>query len=241
MRLPLTGLSVMRLPKLRSRTLLLLLTLLSSMLLSNLALWQWHRANAKEALLAQVASHVAHPLSPGALLKQDDEQLDGLWLKGVGDWLSPHLWLLDNQVVDGVVGYDVIIPVQTRGGPALLVNLGWTPAPPLRSERPYLEIPATLALDGLLRLPSDALVLGVNREPGPYSGRLQSVRPDELKAQIALPLRGLILYQQTPGFRYHYAPSVMSPERHRAYAAQWLGLALVVMIGGIALSRGAHA
>ncbi|ENY70937.1 hypothetical protein G114_15761 [Aeromonas diversa CDC 2478-85] len=238
-RLSLTTLPTMRLSKLRHR--LLLLTLIVSALLFHLALWQWHRASEKEALLARLASHSGAPLSAKDLLAKGEDSLDGLRLNGQGDWLSPHLWLLDNQVVDGIVGYDVIIPVQTQGGPALLVNLGWTPAPPLRNERPALELPATLALDGLLRRPSSTLLLGENREPGPYPSRIQSVRPEELRAQSALPLGNLMLYQQTPGFRYHYVPSVMSPERHRAYAAQWLGLALVVLAGGIALTRRSHA
>ena len=38
-------------------------------------------------------------------------------------------------------------------------------------------------------------------------------------------------------FLYHYQPNVMPPEKHRAYAVQWLGLALVMLVGGLVLTR----
>ncbi len=70
------------------------------------------------------------------------EQQDGLMLQGKAVWLKPAVWLLDNQLIQGKAGYDVVIPVLVSDqGPAVLVNLGWVAAPQSRDQLPELEHP----------------------------------------------------------------------------------------------------
>ena len=99
------------------------------------------------------------------------------------------------------------------------------------------EFPATLALDGVLRTAPGGLLLGQNIESGPYPNRLQSIRSEALGEVMGAPLADAVFYQQRTPFFYHYQPNVMPPEKHRAYAVQWLGLALVVLVGGLVLTR----
>ena len=98
--------------------------------LCKLSLWQWQRGMEKEAWLGRMA--VAQQVAPMTLARIDWgnlESLDGLSLGGEVEWVSPHIWLLDNQAVAGEIGYDIIIPVRAGDArPLLLVNLGWVPA-----------------------------------------------------------------------------------------------------------------
>ncbi len=221
-----------------------ILTLVVTAALCKLALWQWQRAAEKEAWLEQMA--VARQVAPLTLAQLDwrsPEALDGKSLRGQVQWVSPYVWLLDNQIVAGEIGYDVIIPVRASGDaalpqhPLLLVNLGWLPASASREQLPQPVIPQTLMLDGLLRIRPGGILLGQNIEAGPYPNRLQSVRADAIRQVIGLPLADAVFYQQHSPFIYHYQQNVMPPEKHRAYALQWLGLALVVLVGGLVLTR----
>ena len=114
---------------------------------------------------------------------------------------------------------------------------GWVPAPSDRSQLPNPAIPAAMTLEGVLRMAPGGFLLGQNIEPGPYPNRLQSIRVETLRQAIGAPLADAVLYQRRTPFLYHYQHNVMPPEKHRAYAVQWLGLALVVLSGGVMLTR----
>ncbi|MGY3858139.1 SURF1 family protein [Aeromonas intestinalis] len=233
----------------RRRWLVLLFTLGVSAGLCKLALWQWQRAAEKEAWLEQVAAaQQVAPLMLDRLDWRELDKLDGAVLSGRVAWFRPYVWLLDNQTVEGEIGYDVIIPVRANDdtalagtssskGPLLLVNLGWIAAPASRDQLPAPVIPPLLELDGLLRTRPGGLLLGQNIEGGPYPNRIQSVRAVSLSEETGLPLADAVFYQKHSPFRYHYQHNVMPPEKHRAYALQWLGLAVVMLVGGLVLTR----
>lgn len=216
------------------RWFVLLFTLVVTAGLCKLAFWQWQRGMEKTAWLAQMAKmQQAGPRTLAQIDWQHPESLDGQPLQGKAEWISPYVWLLDNQIVNGEVGYDVLIPVRAEGGSSLLlVNLGWVPAPSDRSQLPNPAIPAAMTLEGVLRMAPGGFLLGQNIEPGPYPNRLQSIRVETLRQAIGVPLADAVLYQRRTPFLYHYQHNVMPPEKHRAYAVQWLGLALVVLSGG---------
>ena len=104
--------------------------------------------NGKTAWLAQMAKmQQAGPRTLAQTDWQHPESLDGQPLQGKAEWVSPYVWLLDNQIVNGEVGCDVLIPVRAEGGSSLLlVNLGWVPAPSDRSQLPNPAIPAAMTL-----------------------------------------------------------------------------------------------
>lgn len=86
--------------------------------LCKLAFWQWQRGMEKTAWLAQMAKmQQAGPRTLAQIDWQHPESLDGQPLQGKAEWVSPYVWLLDNQIVNGEVGYDVLIPVRAEGDP----------------------------------------------------------------------------------------------------------------------------
>lgn len=215
------------------------LTLTAFAILINLSWWQLNRADEKThqlERLAQLQSNGA--LQPVQLDQLLPVEIDGAPLQGDARWLSPYVWLLDNQIVNGRVGYDVIVAVQAAGlQQPLLVNLGWLAASERRDILPTLSIPQQIKLDGLLRTKTDGLLLlGQNAEvTGQWPIRIQQVNYTDLAGHSGLSLFPALLYQQQETeFIPHYQPVVLAPQKHRGYALQWFLLAVAVV--GVALA-----
>ena len=132
--------------------------------------------------------------------------------KGKPSGSALYVWLLDNQIVNGEVGYDVLIPVRAEGILTVAGQPGMVPAPSDRSQLPNPAIPAAMTLEGVLRMAPGGFLLGQNIEPGPYPNRLQSIRVETLRQAIGAPLADAVLYQRRTPFLYHYQHNVMPPE-----------------------------
>lgn len=220
--------------------LLAVFTLAAFALLIKLSYWQWQRAEQKQTQLDQLHSAEQQgPVQWRDLASVLAEQQDGLMLQGKAVWLKPAVWLLDNQLIQGKAGYDVVIPVLVSNqGPAVLVNLGWVQAPPSRDQLPELSIPESFELMALLRTELKGFRLGQNLEnTGLWPQRMQQVEPAELSQVLGQELAPVLLYQQQSPYLYHYKAVVMPPEKHRAYALQWLLLAVAVVVIGWFMSK----
>jgi surfeit locus 1 family protein len=218
----------------------LLNSLLVFIILAGLAAWQLHRAADKTHLLAQLQqSRESGIYAVGYVQTLPLAQADGRQVAGRGRWLQPQVWLLDNQVVNGRVGYDVIVPLQIDSvGQPMLVNLGWVAAPAGRSDLPRLQIPAEIEVRGLLRTRLGGFRLGQNFEDaGVWPMRIQQINIPAMDSYMRTALYpGLIYHMETSPFLVHYRPVVIPPERHRAYALQWGLLALAVLVVSVAAS-----
>ena len=220
--------------------LLAVFTLVAFALLIKLSYWQWQRAEQKQTQLDQLHSAQQQgPVQWRDLASIPAEQQDGLMLQGKAVWLKPAVWLLDNQLIQGKAGYDVVIPVLVSNqGPAVLVNLGWVVAPQSRDQLPELSIPESFELKALLRTELKGFRLGQNLEDtGLWPQRMQQVEPAELAKVLGQELAPVLLYQQQSPYLYHYKAVVMPPEKHRAYALQWLLLAVAVVVIGWFMSK----
>lgn len=217
-----------------------LITLAAFLLLSKLAWWQWQRAEEKTQQLQQIEQWQQQDGLPVTRLDNAElRALDGAPLSGTVRWLEPYVWLVDNQIVNGRVGYDVVIPVQATGqNSVLLVNLGWTAGMAERSELPAVAIPSAFDLQGVLRVAPKPFVLGQNIELShSYPQRVQAALPSDLATSSKLPLSDAVFYQSASPFVPHYQPVILPPEKHRAYAVQWALLALAVLLVAAAVRR----
>lgn len=216
------------------------ITVAAMMILIKLAWWQLDRADEKSHQLEHLARlQQLGPADWRQLQQLSAEEADGLLFRAEGRWLEPYLWLLDNQLIQGRAGYDVVIPVQFADtAPLLLVNLGWIEAGSDRSLLPAPAIPEKIDVDGLLRTRLGGVLLGQNQEDnGSWPVRLQQIKPEELAAQLPVRLfPGMVYQQQGTVFVPHYQPVVLPPEKHRAYALQWFLLAVAVV--GVAVAAG---
>lgn len=217
-----------------------LITVVAFLLLSKLSWWQWQRAEEKQQILQRVEQLQMARTALADLPNKLNVVMDGARVTGMVRWMQPYLWLLDNQLVRGQVGYDVVIPVQSSDGtgPVVLVNLGWLAGRESRQQLPAVEVPLEFQLNALLRVAPAAVLLGQNVEQTQrYPQRIQAIVPSELGELSTLGLLDAVLYQQQSAFVYHYQPVTLPPERHRAYAVQWALLALAVLVIGYLLSR----
>lgn len=238
----------------------LLVNLIAVAILLSLSVWQWQRAAQKQQdlqLLAQWQTQKAFSLtgliadeSIGGPRNKKLLARDGASVAFPAHWLSPYVWLLDNQIVKGRPGYDVLIPVQEDNSASpvgsgaantvVLVNLGWIAAPAQRAELPALNVPENFIVQGIYRAQAGNFLLGKNLEDhGQWPMRLQQPDNYMLSAYLPVPLiAGIIYQQQESPFVMHYRPVVLPPERHKAYALQWLLLAIAALLIGLACAKG---
>lgn len=207
-----------------------------------LAFWQLLRADEKTQTLAKIAQWEQQgAIDANKLFALDQQQVDGIRIDFQAQWMAPMVWLLDNQTLNGRVGYDVIIPVRTSSSQSpLLVNLGWVPAPVSRDILPAIEVPSELRIQGILRTRVNGFLLGANLESSNiWPKRIQQIDFRQLSQEFSTPFYFAVIYQQSQSpFALHYRPVVMPPERHKAYALQWGLLAVAVIC--IALAASMH-
>ncbi len=215
-----------------------LATLALLALLLGLGFWQLDRAEQKRALQAQFRQTAA-----AGPLRLDWHQVPGPeWRYRPalvsGRYDGRRQFLLDNRVLHGRVGYQVLTPLLFADGQhALLVNRGWVPAGPTRDLLPELPVPeGVLEVRGLVDFPPErvfSLGEGEDRAPG-WPKVLQRIRLDLQSEQLGLELVPWILLldpQQPGGFAREWAPvPIMGPERHVGYAVQWFGLAAALLV-----------
>jgi cytochrome oxidase assembly protein ShyY1 len=229
-----------------------MVNLLVVALLLGLCVWQLSRATEKTQTLARIADWQERGALSSAHLSQiDATAIDGVQLDFNARWLSPRIWLLDNRIVDGRFGYDVIIaveeimdaqrtetPSEYQPPLAMLVNLGWLAAPLAREQLPVVNIPTELRVQGIYRTRIKGLLLGANVEDkGIWPMRIQQLDTPQLATYLQQPLQSGVIYQQKNSpFVVHYRPVILPPERHRAYALQWGLLALAVIVIALAAS-----
>jgi surfeit locus 1 family protein len=148
--------------------------------------------------------------------------------------------LIDNMTnADGRAGYFVITPFLLTDGAWLLVNRGWVPVGTSRSVLPEVGVPGdSRVLRGRAdHLPAAGIQMGERvRLQGPYPAvanfpsvaeitQLLNESPWSRASEVVLldadQPDGYVRQWQAPGF---------PPVRHIAYAVQWFGLALALII-----------
>ena len=154
-----------------------------------------------------------------------------------GQFINTHPILLDNQVLNGQVGYRVITPfLPSLSSRMILVDRGWIPIPNTRTLLPsFTPILGTVTLCGIINNPvSPGLQLKkIQPAPNIWPLRVQSVDFEELSVMLATNLYPFML-QLKPGDIYGFnipAQSfTISATRHLGYAIQWFTLAFASLI-----------
>lgn len=208
-------------------------------------LWQWDRARQKEALFAAWVQVDQLPLTPFAEAVAagvpSRERLQRTMVHG--RYLDVPAVLLDNQQQSGAVGVGVYSAFQPAGeGPALLVARGFVPVARDRRRFPEPELPRAVdTVTGLLAAPPAAgLALGAApQRPAQGPVLVTAIAPADLAQTLDVPLLPFVLLLDpaaTEGFARDWHPNTLSPDRHRGYAVQWLGLAATVLVVTVLLT-----
>jgi surfeit locus 1 family protein len=211
---------------------------------SALGSWQLRRAGESRSLAARFAAAADESALEEAPAEwSDDVRFRRLGVRGNYD--GERQFLLDNRIRDGVAGYEVLTPLKLVDAERwLLVNRGWVPADPDRSVLPEVDVDAApRVLHGRIeRLPRPGLRLGGASEPAQAQRSLVVVlypTAAELGERLGAPLPDyeVLLDEREPdGFVREWRAPGLDPQRHLAYAGQWLVLALGALGAGVALA-----
>lgn len=221
----------------RPRLVPTLITLVLLPLLLWLAWWQLDRAEQKQALQDRYQRQLSAPPVPLSELSPAAPENRYRRVEVSGEYDTDHQLLLDNQIVDGEVGFHVYTPL-LWGEPrqAILVNRGWIALGESRARLPdpSLEQESTTLRGRLAQPANPGIRLGESlAEPGwpkvvPY---VDYPALAEMLDQPLVPAVILLDPEAPDGYHRDWQPRFgVDPQRHTGYAVQWLALAVTLLI-----------
>lgn len=208
--------------------------------LIRLGYWQLQRADEKQELQQRYQARMsAEPVDLGRAAGLRDTAARMHWRRCrlAGTYDPGTTYLLDNQVMRGVVGYQVFTRVVLEDGASVLVDRGWIAAPGTRDEAPLINTRAgPAALTGVAK-PEPVTGIRLAHDTAESLGdnlvRVQRIDLAQIAAQNGWTLlpyivrldpgaAGVLTWNGSePGFRR---------ERHLGYAFQWFALAATLLV-----------
>jgi surfeit locus 1 family protein len=218
-------------------------------LTTSLGNWQTRRGDEKAARQAQWTAAIGH--EPNPVSNADDVARVAARIPqrvlATGSFVREATVYIDNRMVDGVAGYQVVTPLAIAdGAPWILVNRGWAP----RNMADRTALPAAPVGSGPLRIEGVAVdhvprVLELGERGGPLGGIWQNLDFDAFEQASGHRVAHFVVQQTTDtgdGLRRIWPRPDAGVDKHRGYAFQWYSLtvliaALTVYFGGKALRQ----
>lgn len=220
-----------------------LATLVMMALCIKAGLWQYNKAELKQALQTQLTARLSEP--PVALPDKiaDLEAWRFKRVKFAGTYDTRYQVLLDNQVENTVAGYHVLTPMQVEGGKLyVLVNRGWIAGTPDR-KMPTVSTPqGRQQIEGDIGLP--AAKFFTLEAPPATDGKWQQVwqNLDMARYTKSVPFAvqpfvvRLDAKSTAGGFVRNWPPPGERVSMHLGYAYQWFGFAATLLVIFIVLN-----
>jgi cytochrome oxidase assembly protein ShyY1 len=201
-----------------------------------LGLWQFRRYAERNAANAQITANLSAPPVPvGDVMRTTAPPAAAEEWRVVtahGTYDGAHQVAVLYRTRNGSPGVDLVVPLRTSSGPALVVDRGWVatrgaveataklPPPP----------PGPVTVTGWLRLNAD----GGSDQTIPHGGAVRAISSDALKAAVPYPLYDgfLDLTSEQPASRPAPAtalPPDLSSGPHFFYGLQWFFFALLAL------------
>lgn len=223
----------------RPRLIPTLATLLLLPILINMGLWQSRKADQKLALQQIYDSReTLQPLKIGAQLVNPDEvQFSKIVVRGSYD--PAQSILLDNQIYQGKVGYQVITPLQIEGSAVrILVYRGWVPVGEDRRVLPDIVTPqGVVELNGYAYIPSNKyLELGseVDSTQGTRKIVWQNLDLKRYAKTVSFTMQPIAVQldpASTPdGLVRDWPRPDLHIEVNRGYAFQWFAMSVALVL-----------
>jgi surfeit locus 1 family protein len=204
-------------------------------LLLCLGVWQLQRAEEKRQTQALFAAEQALPPRDLMQLPEQPPQYARLQLRGHYD--NARTFLLDNRVLHGRFGYEVLsVFMPVNSSTAVLVNRGWVAGDSARLQRPRITaVEGEVNITGSVYRDTTRIYFVDNAHEVAWPKLIQNLRIDDLQQQLDTPILPFTvrLDADMPG-AYHTEWQVVAasfgPERHIAYAVTWFALAFALVI-----------
>ena len=206
----------------------------------SLGFWQLQRADEKSAMAAAFDTRQQQPPAPlSSLWDQPGELLAYTPVSLSGHFLPDEYFLLDNQMREGHVGYEVVDVMQLSGGGSVLVNRGWVAAGADRQSLPPVpRVEGEVTVTGHIYVaPGTPFLLAEQQLDDRWPKVIQAVEMDKLAPLIIASQDGRVFpypVRISAGERGALVTDWqivnMSPIKHRAYAVQWFAMAAVLFV-----------
>jgi surfeit locus 1 family protein len=199
-----------------------------------IALGNWQTRRAEEKL---EAGRLLDEAARGPALEVPAQRVDAAAfvrhrVAARGTFAARDTFFLDNKVLQGTVGYQVVTPLKPEGrGEAVLVNRGWIAAGE-RSRLPEVPTPeGMLTIEGLAVVPSSRFL---ELAPDAGSGRLrQNLVIAREEKRLGVSLQPFVIEQTSDasdGLARAWERPDLGVDRHRGYALQWYSFAALAAI-----------
>jgi len=196
--------------------------------------WQRHRAAEKDALRAQYVASTGAAAFEVTGAEVDVQAIRYQPVRAHGHYDAARQILLDNRIVDGRPGFEVITPLRLDNGRHVLVDRGWIAVGASRRELPSAEPPpGAVTVSGRINLPP-ARYLELSAQAN--SGRLwQNLDIARLSAASGLALAPYVI-EQSPqdappdGLVRRWSEPALGSDQHRSYMMQWYSLAALSLV-----------
>lgn len=204
----------------------------------SLSRWQAHRADEKRALQAQMEARIAEPPLVLTGMVPAAEPLLFRHVRAAGDWIAEDQVFIDNQVMNGLAGFDVVTPLRLRGTrDVVLVNRGWiarTAAYPAAPDVAVAQGPVEVS--GIATVPPKRFIeLSSDTVTGNVWQNLQIERYARAMHLAVLPI--VILDDHPPAglAAVHQEPDA-GIAKHVEYEYTWLAFAITAIALWVALN-----
>ena len=195
--------------------------------------WQTQRAAYKNALQARYeAQALAQPVTlPAGDIDDDVYRYRRVSVTGRFD--SAHEILLDNTILKGVPGYQVVTPLKLEQAPVyVLISRGWVARGLDRQVLPQIKTPGGVVTIEGIAVPPSGKYLELSTQT--VEGKVwQNLNFQRLQAQLPQRVQSLMVTQLNDtgdGLTRHWARPDTGVEKHAAYAFQWFALALATLV-----------
>jgi len=201
-----------------------------------LGFWQLDREQEKRQIMALYdIRQGAEPVPLEELDTGDDLQYIPVLFEGTV--LVDRIFLLDNRIYQGTVGYEVIQPVVTPNGEIVFLNRGWIAQGLYRDQLPDISALAKTRLyRGTVHVPvGKPVVLSGDLMSSGWPKVIQVEDVGEM-ARVAGITGKLFPYSVriedgVAGALTRYWPVInLGPDMHRGYAVQWFAMSLMLVL-----------
>ena len=196
-----------------------------------LSRWQAHRADEKRELQARMETRLAEPPLVLTGMVASGEPLLFRHVRAAGEWMPEGQIFIDNRVMAGRAGFDVITPLRLKGTrDVVLVNRGWIERTAAYPGAPDVPVPRGAAeVAGMATVPPRRFIeLSADTVTGNVWQNLKIERYAQTMHAAVLPI--VILDEHPPeGLAAVHQEPDAGISKHIEYEYTWLSFAITAI------------
>ena len=212
-------------------------TIIGISLFSSLGIWQLQRAEFKKQILLENDKRKnSAPINLSSTI-DGSNSLRFQRVRLQGQFISSKQFILDNQMNQHRVGYNILTPLILEDGyTVVLVDRGWVPMGLTRDDLPLISIDeAPRSIIGTVYIPfgKPFHLGGIDDGQNTWPRVIQYLDFMAISERLGHHLLSLTVRMepnQSGAFITEWPVFAFTPNRHIGYAIQWFALAITVLI-----------